>query len=51
MYKKRKQLNMKILIIFIVIAVFFGISVSVYMSRSNFLGVGIIKYIFKTNYK
>ena len=48
MYKKRKQLNMKILIIFIVIAVFFGISVSVYMSRSNFLGEGIIKDIFTT---
>lgn len=44
--KKGKQLNVKIVVIVSVIIAFLGISVSVYMSRSNFLGEGIIKDIF-----
>jgi len=44
--KKQKKLNIKFLIIIVVFIIFFGISISVYMSRSNFFGEGVIKDIF-----
>ena len=44
--KKQKKLNIKFLIIIVVFIIFFGISISVYMSRSNFFCEGFIKYIF-----
>ena len=44
--KKQKKLNIKFLIIIVVFIIFFGISISVYMSRSNFFGEGFIKDIF-----
>lgn len=44
--KKRNKVNIKIVIIAVIIITFLGISLSVYMSRSNFLGEGIIKDVF-----
>ena len=46
--KKQKKLNIKFLIIIVVFIIFFGISISVYMSRSNFFGEGFIKDIFNS---
>ena len=43
--KKKKQMNLKVLIIVVAVVVIFGLAVSVYMSRSPFLGEGIIKDI------
>ena len=44
--KKRNKVNIKIVIIAVIIITFLGISLSVYMSRSNFLGEGMIKDVF-----
>ena len=44
--KKRSKVNIKIVIIAVIIITFLGISLSVYMSRSNFLGEGMIKDVF-----
>ena len=46
--KKRKSINRKIIVIVAIVLVVLGLSVSVYMSRSSFLGEGVLKDIFMT---
>lgn len=46
--KKRKSINQKIIVIVAIVLVVLGLSVSVYMSRSSFLGEGVLKDIFMT---
>ena len=46
--KKRKQINFKILIVVVAIVVVIGLAISVHMSRSSFLGEGIIKDVVMT---